>query len=131
VAGEGIVLLVDDEETIRNGAKAGLERSGYRVILAENGADGVRIFRDRHSEISAVVLDRTMPGMGGEEALAEMQDIEPKVPIILSTGYDEAETLSRLAGRNLAGFLQKPYTIETLLSEIQSALSRKMSRNSG
>jgi DNA-binding NtrC family response regulator len=60
-----------------------------------------------------------------------MQDIEPKVPIILSTGYDEAETLSRLAGRNLAGFLQKPYTIETLLSEIQSALSRKMSRNSG
>jgi PAS domain S-box-containing protein len=131
VAGEGIVLLVDDEETIRNGAKAGLERSGYRVILAENGADGVRIFRDRHSEISAVVLDRTMPGMGGEEALAEMQDIEPKVPIILSTGYDEAETLSRLAGRNLAGFLQKPYTIETLLSEIQSALSRKMSGNSG
>jgi CheY-like chemotaxis protein len=131
VAGEGIVLLVDDEETIRNGAKAGLERSGYRVIVAENGADGVRIFRDRHSEISAVVLDRTMPGMGGEEALAEMQDIEPKVPIILSTGYDEAETLSRLAGRNLAGFLQKPYTIETLLSEIQSALSRKMPHNSG
>jgi hypothetical protein len=47
------------------------------------------------------------------------------------TGYDEAETLSRLAGHNLAGFLQKPYTIETLLREIQSALSRKMPRNSG
>jgi len=130
-AGEGIVLLVDDEDTVRNGAKAGLERNGYRVIVAENGADGVRIFRDRHSEISAVVLDRTMPGMGGEEALTEMQAIEPKVPIILSTGYDEEETLSRLAGRNLAGFLQKPYTIEKLLGEIQSALSRKMTRNSG
>jgi two-component system, chemotaxis family, CheB/CheR fusion protein len=125
------VLLVDDEDTVRNGAKAGLERNGYRVIVAENGADGVRIFRDRHGEISAVVLDRTMPGMGGEEALAEMQAIEPKVPIILSTGYDEAETLSRLAGRNLAGFLQKPYTIETLLGEIQSALNRNVACNSG
>jgi CheY-like chemotaxis protein len=131
LAGDGMVLLIEEEDTVRNGAKAGLERSGYRVILAENGADGVRIFRERHSEISAVVLDRTMPGMGGEEALAEMQAIEPKMPIILSTGYDEAETLSRLAGRNLAGFLPKPYTIETLLGEIQSALSRKMTRNSG
>jgi len=125
LAGEGMVLIVDDEETVRNGAKAGLERNGYRVIVAENGADAVRIFRERHGEISAVVLDRTMPGMGGEEALVEMQAIEPRVPIILSTGYDETETLSRLPGRRLAGFLQKPYRIEKLLGEIQSALSRR------
>ena len=125
-AASGTVLFVDDEEILRKGAKAAMERRGYRVIVAEDGADGVRVFRERHSEISVVVLDRTMPGMGGEEALTEMQAIDPKTPIILSTGYNESETLSHLEGCNLAGFLQKPYTIDSLLSRIQSALNQRM-----
>jgi two-component system cell cycle sensor histidine kinase/response regulator CckA len=116
--------LVDDEDTIRIGAGAGLERSGYQVIVTTNGADCVRIFRDKHKDISIVILDRTMPGMGGEEVLAQLQAIEPKVPVILSTGYSEAETLSHVSGPNLAGFLQKPYPIETLLEEVRSVLSR-------
>jgi signal transduction histidine kinase/CheY-like chemotaxis protein len=120
----GIVLVVDDEDTIRVGAKAGLERSGYQVIVAATGAEGIRIFRDRHQEISIVILDRTMPDMGGEEVLAQMQAIDTKVPVILSTGYSETETLARVSGPNLAGFLPKPYAIEKLLEEIQRVLSR-------
>jgi CheY-like chemotaxis protein len=88
------VLLVDDEETFRLGVKAGLGRRGYQVIVAANGPDCLQIFRDRHQEISVVILDRTIPGMGGEEVLAQLEAIEAKVPVILSTGYSEAETLS-------------------------------------
>jgi len=127
----GLVLVVDDEDTIRLGVKTGLERSGYQVIVAATGLDCIRIFRDRHQEISIVILDRTMPGMGGEEVLAQMQAIDAKVPVILSTGYSEAETLSRVSGPNLAGFLQKPYPIATLLEEIQSILNRKPESGSG
>jgi DNA-binding NtrC family response regulator len=72
-----------------------------------------------------------MPGMGGEEVLAQLQAIEPKVPVIFSTGYSEAETLSRVSGPNLAGFLQKPYPIETLLEEVRSVLSRRAGSSSG
>ncbi len=125
-AADSTVLLVDDEEVLRNGARAAMERRGFRVIVAGDGADGVQIFRERHREISVVVLDRTMPGMSGEEALVEMQAIEPTVPIILSSGYNEEETLSHLTGRTPAGFLQKPYTIEALFGEIHSALNRKV-----
>ena len=124
----GTVLVVDDEESIRLLAQAGLERSGYRVLVAENGEDAVRIFEDSHSEISAVILDRTMPVMGGGEALAKMQAIDAAVPILLSSGYEQTESLEQVDGSNLAGFVHKPYTIETLLDAIRSALNRKGNR---
>ena len=122
LAGTGTVLVVDDEEPLRVLAKAGLERNGYHVILADNGAAAVRIFRAHHDEISLVVLDRTMPVMGGEEALEQLQAIDEEVPVILSSGYDQASTLEQVAGSHLAGFIQKPYTIETLLETVQKAL---------
>jgi PAS domain S-box-containing protein len=128
LAGTGTVLVVDDEEPVRLLAKAGLERNGYQVILADNGSAAVRIFRARHAEISLVVLDRTMPVMGGEEALDQIQAIDAKVPVILSSGYDEASTLEQVAGSHLAGFVQKPYTVEVLLEAIQKALTSPRSR---
>jgi DNA-binding NtrC family response regulator len=73
--------------------------------------------------ILAVVLDLTMPVMGGEETLAELKRIDPDVRVILSTGYSESETIKRFAGRGLAGFLQKPFTAAQLADEVKNVLA--------
>ena len=69
LGGEGIVLVVDDEQLVRNVARYALERLGYSVLEAADGLEAVSVFADRHWEIGAIVLDLKMPNMGGEEAL--------------------------------------------------------------
>ena len=123
LAGSGIVLVVDDEDLVRRVAKLTLEKYGYKVALASNGYSGVEVFRSMPDRILAVVLDLTMPIMGGEEALAEMKRIDPEVRVILSTGYSESEATKRFAGQGLAGFLQKPYTSAQLAGEVKSVVA--------
>jgi PAS domain S-box-containing protein len=123
LAGSGIVLVIDDEEMVRRVARLTLERFGYTVALAANGQSGVEVFRSMQDRILAVVLDLTMPVMGGEETLAELKRIDPDVRVILSTGYSESETTKRFAGRGLAGFLQKPFTAAQLADEVKNVLA--------
>jgi PAS domain S-box-containing protein len=121
-AGAGTILVVDDEEVVRKVAKAALERHGYTVIQAENGAEGVAVFGANAARIRCVVLDLTMPVMSGEEALRRIQELRPDVPVILSSGFKEAEALRRFEGLKLAGFLQKPYRAATLAAKITHVL---------
>ena len=116
--GHGHVLVVDDEDLVRNMARIALERSGYTVETAPDGAVAVATVAARPTAFDAVLLDLTMPTMGGDEALKEILAIRADLPVILSSGFSEVEALSRFASRGLAGFLQKPYTA--------SALARKM-----
>ncbi len=118
------VLVVDDEEVVRKLAKSALERNGYNVLLAEDGAAAVRIFEQSAPTIAAVVLDLTMPVMDGEEALACLQGIDPDVAVVLSSGFNELEIAQRFAGKGLSGFLQKPYTAGNLIQAIRSVASR-------
>jgi CheY-like chemotaxis protein len=122
LAGAGTVLVIDDDETVRRVAKTTLERYGYTVLDAANGAEGVDLFRLRAAEIRCVVLDLTMPVMSGEEALRRIAGIRAGVPVILSSGYSEAEALRRFAGQGIAGFLQKPYQAATLAAKVRQAL---------
>jgi PAS domain S-box-containing protein len=122
LAGRGTILVVDDEETVRRAAKAALESYGYKVVVAENGKEGVDLFREMGSEVSAVLLDMTMPVMSGEEALMHLKDLRPDVPVVLSSGYDEAEATRRFTGKGLGGFVQKPYTAARLAEAIKTAL---------
>jgi len=119
----GLILIVDDEAMVRNAAAQMLKQSGYDVITAENGLLGVEAFKTMHSQIRAVLLDMTMPVMDGKEAFREMRRIQPDVKVILSSGYNELDTTSRFAGKGLAGFIQKPYLIETLRTTLQRALN--------
>ncbi len=123
LAGAGTVLVVDDEEIVRRTAQSTLEAFGYKVIAAENGLDAVELFDRRREEISAVLLDMTMPVMGGEEALGHLQQIDAKVKVILSSGFNEVEAVQRFAGKGLAGFLQKPYSAEDLARKVKEVMA--------
>jgi PAS domain S-box-containing protein len=114
------VLVVDDEEVVRQTAGAVLEKRGYRVLLAENGRQAVDIFREHAPQIAAVLLDLTMPVMGGEEAVRQMQAIRRDIPILLSSGHDEEAAARRFSRSRVAGYLRKPYTAKTLLERIRS-----------
>jgi PAS domain S-box-containing protein len=120
--GEGLVLLVDDEETVRLVGKRMLEQFGFRTMTARDGLEGLDLFRQYADDIVLVVLDLTMPRMDGEEAFLEIRGIRPTVPVILSSGYNEQEVSNRFAGKGLAGFVQKPYRVEALREKVAEAL---------
>jgi CheY-like chemotaxis protein len=120
----GTVLFIDDEESLRRLGKVALERSGWRALLAENGAEGVRIFQEHRDEITVVIMDLTMPVMGGEEALDRIKKINPSVPVIVATGYGESEAKRLFAGKDMAGFLEKPYTVNRLMGAIAEVIGR-------
>ena len=122
-AARGRILVVDDEELVRSLARAVLERAGHTVVEAEDGEDAVERFRRAPDKIVLVVLDMTMPRMSGVECLRELRAIRPDVPVLLSSGYNEQDAVARVAGRGLAGFLQKPYTVAELLQKVDEALS--------
>ncbi len=117
------VLVVDDEQIVRRSAKAMLERHGYSVVLAENGKEAVDLYRVLADKIDLVLLDMTMPLMGGEETFRELKTMRPDVRVILSSGYNEVEAVRRFAGKGLAGFLQKPYSALTLTDKVRAVLS--------
>jgi PAS domain S-box-containing protein len=122
LSGRGLVLVVDDEPIVRKIAATSLKRYGYTVATAENGREGVERFRELHAELKIVILDMTMPVMGGEEALQRMRHINARVPVILSSGYNEVEAVRRFTGKGLAGFIQKPYTAAALAEKIRTIL---------
>jgi PAS domain S-box-containing protein len=121
--GAGTILVIDDEDIVRQTAKSILESYGYSVVIAENGHEGVEFFRQLGNTILLVLLDMTMPDMPGEEALENLWRIKPDVPVILSSGFTEAEARKHFAGKRLAGFVQKPYTAPQLTQQLRIALS--------
>ncbi len=121
--GTGVILVVDDDPLIRGLARAALERYGYSVLLAENGEAGVELFR-KNSAIAAVLLDLTMPVMGGVAAFGLMNAIRPEIPVIISTGYGEMGVSERFNG-DLGGVIAKPYTVTELAQKIADVLARK------
>lgn len=112
--GKGLVLIVDDEPVIREIAEEVLKECGYQILSAENGEEGVKIFREKHKEIKAVLLDMVMPKMSGEEAFREMQKIDSGLKVILSSGFKKDETVEAILNLGVRGFIQKPYSMEAL-----------------
>jgi len=119
LAGSGLILVVDDEDVVRQTARHTLERYGYEVLCAADGSAALELYRARAGEIIVVLLDLTMPVMNGEEALRQMQAIHPQVRVLLSSGYNEVEAVQRFAGKGLAGFIQKPYTAAALAEKVR------------
>ena len=110
----GTVLIIDDEEDVRIAANHMLGHLGFDTLEACDGIEGLTMFKARHQELTAVLLDMTMPEMGGEEVFREIRRMGSDVPVILSSGYNESQATRRFSGKGLAGFLQKPYTIHQL-----------------
>ncbi len=116
------VLVADDESYIRSLTSRMLKTAGFDVLLAENGIDAIRIFRQNIDKIGCIILDLTMPEMDGHEALIELRKISNKLPIIISSGYSEVDITPQFEGENISGFLQKPYQFDELLLIIDKAI---------
>jgi PAS domain S-box-containing protein len=125
--GTGTILVVDDEDIVRLTAKGALERQGYTVVLADCGKAAIDILARRDLNISLVLLDLSMPGMDGHETLRRLRVYRPDTPVILSSGYNEAECLRLFEGESIAGFVQKPYTFARLAEKVKLALARNPS----
>jgi CheY-like chemotaxis protein len=120
--GSGTVLVVDDEETVREVARRALRHHGYDVLLAENGAEGIRVFLE-HPEVVAILLDVAMPVMSGDQAAPELRKLNPAIPIILSSGYPERDARRRFSDVGATGFLEKPYKAAALVEALNASLS--------
>jgi PAS domain S-box-containing protein len=121
----GAILVADDEELVRAMARRILEQAQFRVLTASDGRQAVETFRRHAHEIAAVLLDLTMPHLGGEEALRAIRAVQPDVPVVLTSGYSESEIALRFEGERLEGFLQKPFRGAQLLERVRAALARR------
>jgi CheY-like chemotaxis protein len=121
--GAGTVLAIDDEELIRNFTRSALEAYGYRVLLAQNGQEGVRVFQERSSDIRLVLLDVAMPGMDGLETLTRIRRIRPDVAVLVCSGFGDVEVEARFAGKAIAGFFPKPYTVKQLAKKVRECIA--------
>lgn len=113
------ILLVDDEELIRNLGQTVLLNAGYDVLTATDGAEAVDVFSREHKRIQLVILDVTMPRMSGRDAFRHLIEIDPTARILFSTGYS-AEEIAELD--EAVGLLHKPYRPHELLSTVKSLL---------
>ncbi|HEX7088379.1 MAG TPA: response regulator [Vicinamibacterales bacterium] len=117
--GAGRVLLVDDEEAVRGIARRVLERGGFDVVEAENGEEALARFREQPDAVTAVVLDLTMPGLGGEATFHALRCARPDLPIVLSSGYaQDGDAFDNVA------FLAKPYRPAELVDAVKAAIER-------
>jgi CheY-like chemotaxis protein len=122
---KGTILVADDEEMVRKVAKLSLESYGYRVVLASNGKEAIDVLREMSQSIDLIVLDLTMPIMGGEEAFEHLRAVRADVPIVLSSGYNETEATRRFAIGGIAGFVQKPYRSIKLREIVDAVIAQR------
>ena len=114
--------MIDDEEMVREGMADILHAAGLRVLTATDGVTGLHLFRDHRNELRLVLLDLAMPSMSGEEIFHQLLALNSRVPVLLISGYSETDVMERFVHKGLAGFVQKPYTAETLLQHVQAHL---------
>ncbi len=121
--GTETILLVDDEQTIREIGSSMLLRLGYQVITATDGKEAIDIYKQLSPEISLVIMDKIMPKMNGIEAFHRLREFDPNVKVIISSGYaaDEEDSLKQAC---ITGFLHKPYTTSEMALFVRDALDK-------
>nr|WP_260432212.1 response regulator [Zymomonas mobilis] len=122
VWGSGKILLVEDEETVRNVASFGLVRQGYEVLTAENGEEALSILR-KNPEIDLLISDVVMPGMDGPRLGSEARKIKSDLPVLFISGYAE-EQLRRSISLEHVAFLPKPFSIQDLAVAVSKVLKK-------
>ncbi|MBD3348253.1 MAG: PAS domain S-box protein [Candidatus Eisenbacteria bacterium] len=122
--GDATVLVVDDEDTVREVAARMLQQAGMKVMTAADGVEALEVFRRCPDRIGCVLLDLTMPRMSGEETLRELRNLRDDVRVVLSSGYSEQEVVQQIDDeKHVAGFVQKPYLLDNLVEKIGQAIS--------
>jgi CheY-like chemotaxis protein len=109
-----IALFVDDEPLLRRAGKRMLVSLGYEVLLASNGRDALTRFKENHERIGVVVLDVAMPVMSGPECFIELRNIDPRIPILLASGFPGGHDIQSLLATASTRYVRKPYELDEL-----------------
>jgi two-component system, cell cycle sensor histidine kinase and response regulator CckA len=117
------VLVVDDEDAVRQVLRSTLEKAGYRVLTAANGQEALSVYAAHGRQIAVVVIDMTMPVLGGEPTMRELVRLNPNVRLIAASGIHDNEAIAKAVGRQVRLFLAKPFSSEKLLTAVGRAVA--------
>jgi CheY-like chemotaxis protein len=116
------ILLVEDETQVAEVASEILADEGYKVIVAHDGFEALKIYRNVGKQIGLVILDYFLPVMDGDAVFDELRGLNPEVNVVLSSGFAEQQKISAMLAQGLRGFIPKPYSSEKLLGQVRSTL---------
>jgi CheY-like chemotaxis protein len=119
---EGLALVVDDEPPVREIASRMMQKIGFQTITAKDGQEALEQFQLHSAELKLILMDLTMPYVDGLEAFSSIHHQRPDLPVIIMSGYNEQEAIGHQSNRGLAGFLQKPFDLNTLRNKIHQVL---------
>jgi CheY-like chemotaxis protein len=117
-----LILLVDDETEIAELAATMLTEEGYKLIVARDGFEALKIYQQVSRQIGLVILDFFLPVMDGDAVFDELRALNPNVAVVLSSGFAEQSKLGNMLAQGLRGFIPKPYSREKLLEQVRSTL---------
>ena len=117
-----LILLADDEEMVRNVAKAMLNHLNFDVIIANDGRQALEMFLTHQNELSLIILDISMPGMNGYECLEQIRK-HSDLPALIASGYGSAISEEEIQENGFQGVLPKPFTLDVLEETIRSLLT--------
>jgi CheY-like chemotaxis protein len=116
------ILLIDDEPEIAEFASEMLAEEGYKVIVAKDGFEALKVFQRINRQIGLVILDYFLPVMDGDAVFEELKALNPNVNVVLSSGFAEQNKIGAMLAQGLRGFIPKPYTRAKLLEQVRSTL---------
>jgi PAS domain S-box-containing protein len=124
VSGSGGILLVDDEAILRSAGKALLEDLGYTVYLAEDGIQALEVYAQERGRIQLVLLDMIMPGPGGKDTFLKLKEVYPDVQVLFCSGFHREGSNEEFVRLGAKGFIQKPYSRETLGKAVADTIAK-------
>ena len=123
--GTETVLLVDDEDMILEVGKELLATLGHKVMLATSGKQTIELYKQNEDKIDIVILDMIMPDMGGGEVYDRLKEMNPKIKVLLSSGYSIDGQANEILQRGCSGFIQKPFNMKQLSSKLREILDKQ------
>lgn len=123
--GTETILVIEDEDMLRELAEAILKSNGYEVITANNGEEGVGVFRKNRERVAAVISDLGLPRLGGQDVVESIREIDPNMSTVVASGYIPPDTREHLEKLGVTTFIQKPYTMREVLDAVRKAIDER------
>ena len=115
-----MVLIIDDEHALQEVMAEIMELAGLSSICASSGEEGAALYAEQYKDIGIVFLDMNLPGMGGHATLAALRQVDPTIPVVIMSGQPESSTMAAFSGQQHLSYLEKPFTLDTLMAKIDS-----------
>lgn len=116
------VLIIDDEESVREAITDILDLAGITAVSAQNGGEGLQILEQGKDQLRLIMLDLSMPGLSGEETFASIRLLNPQLPIIITSGKSASELPQQCHDDPHTEFIQKPFSLELLIERVEGHL---------